>query len=84
MNKEIGTTLITGFAVLFTVLVAIWMTWADTQDNFREVRGEMSAINTRVGRIEGVLLERGELEPKDILESSSAFSPPPSMDNNNN
>ena len=57
MNKELYAILGTGLAVL----MAIWMTWADTRAEIGGVRAEVATLNTRVSRIEGVLLERGEI-----------------------
>lgn len=60
MNKTIiGCTLglvATGITTTAAILVAIWMTWADT--NQRLVN-----LETRVARVEGLLIGRGNMLP---------------------
>lgn len=62
MNKEMFAIFGTGFGITLTILLAIWMTWADTNDRIDSLDTRVSAqlidLNSRVGRIEGILLAR--------------------------
>lgn len=51
MNKEIVAILGVGAAVL----VAVWMTW-------RDVTFQLTDMNARLGRVEGVLIAQGRLD----------------------
>lgn len=61
MNKEIIAILGVGVAVL----VAIWMTW-------RDVTFQLTDMNARLGRVEGVLIAQGNLDSQAALEPESA------------
>ena len=71
MNKTIiGCTLglvATGVTTTAAILVAIWMTWADTNDRIASLDTRMSAqlveLSGRVGRIEGILTAQGDMRP---------------------
>ncbi|MYD03158.1 MAG: hypothetical protein F4X06_12675 [Gammaproteobacteria bacterium] len=56
MNKEMITIISTGLGVTVTLLIAIWMTWADTNQR-------LVSVETRLARVEGLLIARGEMPP---------------------
>ena len=68
MNKEIIAILGVGVAVL----VAIWMTW-------RDVTFQLTDMNARLGRVEGVLIAHGKLDSQAALERESAETVQPSV-----
>ena len=61
MNKEIIAILGVGVAVL----VASWMTW-------RDVTFQLTDMNARLGRVEGVLIAQGKLDSQAVLEPEGA------------
>ncbi|MCY3942018.1 MAG: hypothetical protein OXG29_13235 [Gammaproteobacteria bacterium] len=78
MNKTIiGCTLglvATGVTTTAAILVAIWMTWADTNDRIASTNDRIASLDTRmsaqlvelsgrVGRIEGILTAQGDMRP---------------------
>lgn len=78
MNKTIiGCTLglvATGVTTTAAILVAIWMTWADTNDRIASTNDRIASLetrigaqlvdlSTRVGRIEGILTAQGNMQP---------------------
>ena len=68
MNKEIIAILGVGVAVL----VAIWMTW-------RDVTFQLTDMNARLGRVEGVLIAQGKLDSQAVLEPESAETVQPGV-----
>ncbi|MDE0680559.1 MAG: hypothetical protein OXI11_10160 [Gammaproteobacteria bacterium] len=66
MNKEILTVLGMGAAIL----VAVWMTWADTNNRLDTLNEQVSSLNSRVGRIEGVMIAQGQLQASADVSST--------------
>ena len=54
MSKELLAILGMGI----TILGGIYVTWNDTRTELREVRTDISRMNSRVSKIEGILEER--------------------------
>ena len=68
MNKEIIAVLGVGVAVL----VAIWMTW-------RDVTFQLTDMNARLGRVEGVLIAQGKLDSQATREPERTETMQPGM-----
>ena len=65
MNKELWAILGTGIVILG----GIYATWQDTQSELRDVQTEISRLNSRVGKIEGILEERRQ--PNDAARGAA-------------
>lgn len=65
MSKELWAILGTGIVILG----GIYATWQDTQSELRDVQTEISRLNSRVGKIEGILQERWQ--PNDAAQGAA-------------
>ena len=67
MNKELWAILGTGIVILG----GIYATWQDTQSELRDVQIEISRLNSRVGKIEGILEERRQ--PNEAAQGAASL-----------